>query len=199
MDLDFIIYFMFGILTILTEMYHLLMKCLFSTSHSSSSSKDRGTFVTIWLTVIVSIVITSLFMFFGYGWKIFVSSFARFLISLPLALFLVILGLWIRQAAIKQLGVWFTMTIRIDAKQQLIDSGLYSYVRHPGYAGVLVYVMGLVLLSNNWLSLFILFVPIMLAFLYRVRIEEYELRGYFGSKYNDYARKVPFKLVPYIF
>ncbi len=51
------------------------------------------------------------------------------------------MGHRIRKQAIEQLSKWFSVTIRINDEQQLIQSGWYEKMRHPSYTGVLMIVL----------------------------------------------------------
>ncbi len=80
--------------------------------------------------------------------------------------------------------------------QTVITTGPYATVRHPLYFGALFYIAGTSLVLGSWWGLAM--VPI-LAFLLviRIGIEEKTLRmGLEG--YDDYARRVRWRLVPLI-
>lgn len=87
-------------------------------------------------------------------------------------------------------------TVGIAEGQRVISSGPYAIVRHPMYAGALIYLVGTPLaLGSYWGLLALLF---MLPFLvWRVRDEEHllvrELPGY-----ADYCREVRYRLVPFV-
>ena len=36
----------------------------------------------------------------------------------------------------------------------LVDTGIYAIIRHPKYLGFLLFVLGLVLMSQHWISVF---------------------------------------------
>jgi protein-S-isoprenylcysteine O-methyltransferase Ste14 len=52
---------------------------------------------------------------------------------------------------------------------------------------------------NNWSGLIGTVVPATLVFLYRIYVEEKELKTHFGTNHDKYARKVPAKLIPHVF
>ena len=86
--------------------------------------------------------------------------------------------------------------IQKDRGQVVITTGPYAIVRHPLYFGALFYIAGTSLVLGSWWGLAM--VPI-LAFLLGIRIgiEEKTLRmGLEG--YDDYARRVRWRLVPLI-
>lgn len=72
----------------------------------------------------------------------------------------------------------------------LVDIGIYAVVRHPIYISFMFYVMGLILISQHWLSL-ILGIPIILFFYQFMRMEEKSNIEKFGDDYKQYMQKVP--------
>jgi protein-S-isoprenylcysteine O-methyltransferase Ste14 len=86
--------------------------------------------------------------------------------------------------------------IQQDRGQTVITTGPYRLVRHPLYAGALVFIAGTSLLLGSWWGL--VAVPVLAALLaLRIRIEEEALRA--GLKgYDDYARRVPYRLIPQV-
>lgn len=81
--------------------------------------------------------------------------------------------------------------VYFPAEGRLIDSNIYSILRHPVYAGVLRVMIGLALLNGNANALaFILFAP--LGFFGWIRlVEEKELIERFGQSYLEYRKRVP--------
>jgi len=108
------------------------------------------------------------------------------------------IGLSVRIAAIYTLGKSFTANVSIHATQTLNRSGLFHYVRHPSYTGMLLIFLALGLRMQNWLSLGIVLIPPFAALLYRIRVEEAALTGAFGEQYIDYSRTTK-RLVPGIY
>ncbi len=94
---------------------------------------------------------------------------------------------------------FFEKTVRIqkDRGHQVVDSGPYAYVRHPGYVGA---IMGFVLASPLMLGSWWAFIPAILATLclvVRTALEDHvlieELKGY-----KLYAGRVRYRLIPYL-
>jgi protein-S-isoprenylcysteine O-methyltransferase Ste14 len=50
----------------------------------------------------------------------------------------------------------------------------------------------------NWISFFLIFFPVLLAALYRIRVEERALKEAFGDEYDDYSRSTK-RFVPGIY
>lgn len=87
--------------------------------------------------------------------------------------------------------------VQLDRAHVVCDSGPYQIVRHPGYAGLLLTLPGIVLaLGSVWTS-----VPAALALLViviRTALEDRTLQDEL-SGYRDYARRVRHRLVPWIY
>lgn len=69
-------------------------------------------------------------------------------------------------------------------------AGIYRYVRHPRYAGMLGAVIGAGLLAGTRMLWIVIGTWIVLA-LIAIRMEEKELERRFGSAYVAYSREVP--------
>ena len=89
------------------------------------------------------------------------------------------------------------VSIRTDRGHAVCDTGPYRFVRHPGYAGNIVALFGIVLALDSAWTL----VPVALALIISVtrtvledRTLQDELPGY-----RDYARRVRFRLIPGVF
>lgn len=115
-----------------------------------------------------------------------------FVVGLVLAL----IGVAIRQFAIATLGTFFSIRVKTQAGQTVVDTGLYRLIRHPSYAGTLLTVLGVLLCATNWVSLacFVLALP---GFAYRIRVEEAALTSALGQPYRDYMRRTK-RLVPFV-
>jgi len=66
------------------------------------------------------------------------------------------------------------------------------------YTGALLAFLGLGFCFGNWLSILFLTVPIIGAFLWRIRIEETALLDALGREYRDYMRRTE-RLVPWVY
>jgi protein-S-isoprenylcysteine O-methyltransferase Ste14 len=72
----------------------------------------------------------------------------------------------------------------------LVDSGIYSVVRHPQYLGFMLFVLALVLMSQHWSSV-ISWVTGSILFYRDVLREEQMSVKKFGYDYKRYMQKVP--------
>ncbi len=87
--------------------------------------------------------------------------------------------------------------IATDRGHKVCDSGPYGIVRHPGYAGNLLGLLGIVLaLGSAWAL-----VPAMLASIItviRTALEDQTLHAELPG-YTDYARRVRYRLIPALY
>ena len=106
-------------------------------------------------------------------------------------------GLLLRAWAIRVLARQFTVDVSVRPDHELVRRGPYRLVRHPSYTGALLTFLGFALALGSWASLAAVMVPVVLAFLRRIRIEERVLAEAFPEAYPAYARTT-WRLVPYV-
>ena len=97
-------------------------------------------------------------------------------------------------AASLNLGRALTPTPVPNGRGVLRTGGLYRYVRHPIYTGVLAVVVGITLGSRQWTAL-ALGLATLVFFAVKARWEEARLAEMFPG-YADYAAKTP-RFVPF--
>jgi protein-S-isoprenylcysteine O-methyltransferase Ste14 len=101
---------------------------------------------------------------------------------------------------IKSLALWANAfavaTIRIQREREhaVVDTGVYRIVRHPFYAADPLIFVGLGLWLESYLAVLCSVIPIGLL-LWRIRVEEQVLRRDLQG-YNEYATRVPHRLLP---
>ena len=79
----------------------------------------------------------------------------------------------------------------------LIDSGLYSYIRHPMYFGFVLYIAGMALWLGSIFMATLGTLIIMLAFIPRILIEEKTLKSKLAG-YEDYLQRVKCRIIPMV-
>ena len=115
-----------------------------------------------------------------------------------LGLALVLIGELVQKMAIITAGRAFTHLIMIyhEEHHKLITHGVYRLVRHPSYCGFFMWSVGTQIMLCNPVSAVAFAVVVWHFFANRIRFEEFFLRQFFGSQYEDYARRtlsgVPF-------
>jgi protein-S-isoprenylcysteine O-methyltransferase Ste14 len=110
---------------------------------------------------------------------------------------LLTLGGVLRTAAVFVLGRRFTGLVAIQEGHRLQTGGLYRYVRHPSYAGMLLYMAGYVLVFRCWLGL-LLVAGTFAVLVARMNAEEALLAEEFGDKYTAYRRRT-WRLLPVLY
>jgi protein-S-isoprenylcysteine O-methyltransferase Ste14 len=85
--------------------------------------------------------------------------------------------------------------IQADRGQQVISAGPYRIVRHPGYAGALLWLLASPLALNSLLAMIPVVVIMVPLTLYQTMIEDRMLRGELAG-YADYAVSVHYRLIP---
>ena len=165
----------------------------FKRSGSATTGQDKSSLRILWSTIILGIVIGNLLAIYRAG-TVSTGSY-YFAIS---GLVLIVVGLVVRWIAILTLWKYFTVDVSIVNEHRLVNTGLYKLVRHPAYTGSLLSFLGLGLVFSNWLSLVVIIVPITLAFVHRIRIEERALTMFFGDQYVRYCAATK-RLVPGIY
>ena len=81
---------------------------------------------------------------------------------------------------------------------ELIETGLYKYIRHPGYLGQLVIFLGISTSLSNWLSVLFMIFSVLIGYAYRITIEERFMKKQMGQKYIDYQKRTK-RLIPLIY
>ena len=90
-----------------------------------------------------------------------------------------------------------TVRIRTDQGHVICDSGPYRIMRHPGYAGNLPPLLGIVLALGSLWTL----VPVAAALVItviRTALEDQTLKEELPG-YRDYAQRVNYRLIPGIY
>jgi len=106
-------------------------------------------------------------------------------------------GVALRVWSFRTLGRYFTFTVQTSGDQPVITDGPYRFVRHPSYAAILLAVIGLGVLLNNWVSLIILTAAVAVGLAFRIRVEERALFAALGDDYRRYAATHK-RLIPYV-
>jgi protein-S-isoprenylcysteine O-methyltransferase Ste14 len=153
--------------------------------------QDRGSFYLIIATAGLGIV-GAFALAFSVTWAgITVAPWPVFVSGLALIVF----GIAIRQWAVFVLGKFFTVQVRVQPDQRVVESGPYRWVRHPSYTGIIASFVGIGVGLGNWLSLLVLIVVPTIGLVIRIRVEEQALTDVLGEPYERFvatrARLIP--------
>jgi len=111
--------------------------------------------------------------------------------ALPLGIFLAILGLLIRRPTggyDSDIGSYLYLIYPEDSRK--LSGGLYSFIRHPNYAGRGFVALGIGFLANNLLAICLSFIHFLFFYILS-KIEDRELVKRFGQNFIDYKTKTP--------
>ncbi len=159
----------------------ILILLLTRTPRSTGTVRDRGSLRILWPAIVGGVCIGT---WYGDTHTRTVLHGAHSVRLAALVMF--VAGLTIRWTAIWSLGRAFSANVAIHAAQQLHRTGLFRFVRHPSYTGLLLVLLAIGFFTRNWLGLAIVFLPGLSALLYRIQVEEAALRHAFGQQYDEY-------------
>jgi protein-S-isoprenylcysteine O-methyltransferase len=170
-------------------------------SRSKTGTKqDKSTLGMIWVVIGISIaagVFVSRSAFLqDHGVWMFELPHRHAISIVAVALFGA--GLILRWWAIATLGRFFTVDVTIERDHQLVERGPFQWVRHPSYTGVLLAFLGWSLTLRNWAAIAVVLVPIFVAFVRRMNVEEEALRGALGERYDEYIKRTK-RLMPGVY
>ncbi|KAF9480302.1 hypothetical protein BDN70DRAFT_877814 [Pholiota conissans] len=130
----------------------------------------------------------------------------------------VVVGSAIRYLCYRELGRLFTYQVSVLPKHKLVTTGPYSIVRHPAYIGGDFVQVGLLLWHASpgaWLTesgfyknvaAWLVILPalyaigsILLIYYRRPAVEDKALKKEFGVQWEEWAKRVPYRLVPGIY
>ncbi len=89
------------------------------------------------------------------------------------------------------------MLYRFEKTSELVDHGIFRYVRHPLYASLLFLTWG-IFLKNTSVPLFIVAVSSTVFLYFTALSDERECMAHFGNRYADYMKKSK-RFIPFIF
>ena len=90
-----------------------------------------------------------------------------------------------------------TVNIQEKRGQKVIDTGIYSMVRHPMYTGFIFFILGVNIWLGTYLSSFLSLIFLAVALRSRIIIEEKTLLNDLEG-YEDYCKKVRARLIPFL-
>ena len=126
---------------------------------------------------------------FRFGW----SDMPLPVVIAASVIFLIGYGLY---AEVMRENAYLSRTVKVEEGQTVISTGLYGIVRHPMYLASVLMFLSIPLVMGSWYALIpFAFYPLLMV----VRIlDEEKLLTAELSGYEEYKRKVKFRLIPFI-
>lgn len=109
---------------------------------------------------------------------------------------LIVIGFYIVLIVFKE-NTFTAATIQLESDQKVITTGPYAIVRHPMYAGSLLYLVAMPVALGSWWGL-VVFVAILPFLAWRLFDEEHFLSKNLAG-YAEYCAKVRWRLLPHVF
>lgn len=126
---------------------------------------------------------------FRFGW----SNAPDAVVIAASALFLFAYALY---AEVMRENAYLSRTIRVEEGQTVVDTGLYGIVRHPMYSATVLLFLMIPLILGSWYALIVFaFYPAIIIL--RLKDEE-DLLSRELAGYEDYKKKVKYRLLPFI-
>ena len=103
---------------------------------------------------------------------------------------------YVLYAEVLRENTYLSRTIEVQENQKVIDTGLYSVVRHPMYSATLLLFLSMPIVLGSLYS-FIIFLSSPFIIAKRIKKEE-ELLEKELNGYREYKQKVKYRLIPFI-
>ena len=116
--------------------------------------------------------------------------------SIVIGAAVVFLVAYILYAEVLRENTYLSRTIEVQENQKVIDSGLYSIVRHPMYSVTLLLFLSMPLILGSIYS-FLIFLMYPFIIVKRIKGEEKFLEKELDG-YREYKQKVRYRLIPFI-
>ena len=156
---------------------------------------------------------------FHSGWPSFSDNTHSITTEFVIGTSLMCLGALIRVVAYNYLGRHFTLFLMVNEGQKLVTNGPYAIVRHPSYTGAYTFMLGVTfaqfgrgsiyaqlgLWSNPlWFIVGAIQLTMMLTLFgfgvgSRMPKEDKVLQAHFRDEWDKWARRTPYKLMPYVY
>ena len=99
-------------------------------------------------------------------------------------------------AEVMRENAYLSRTIRVEEGQKVVDTGLYGIVRHPMYMATILLFMAMPVVLGSWYAL-VVFAVYPALIVVRLKDEEALLRRELDG-YEDYMKKVKYRLIPFV-
>lgn len=126
---------------------------------------------------------------FRFGW----SDMPCWVVIAASVLFLISYAMY---AEVMRENAYLSRTIKVEAGQTVVDTGMYSIVRHPMYMVTILLFLMIPLILGSWYALIVFaFYPAII--IVRLKDEEKLLTKELAG-YEEYKKKVKYRIIPFI-
>lgn len=126
---------------------------------------------------------------FRFGW----TRVPHWIVGTASVVLLISYGLY---AEVMRENAWLSRSVEIQEGQTVVDTGLYGIVRHPMYAVTTLLFLSMPLILGSWIS-FTVFLIYPVLMVKRIKHEEQLLEAELPG-YRDYQKKVPYRMIPFL-
>ena len=133
------------------------------------------------------------FIIAGLDWRFGWSHVPMAVVVIASVILLVSYGLY---AEVMRENAYLSRTVKVQEGQTVVDTGLYGIIRHPMYMATIFLFLSIPLVLGSWFA-FIVFLSYPAVIVVRIVNEEKvltkDLKGY-----DEYKKKVKYRLIPFI-
>ena len=156
--------------------------------NAKEKQKEQGMVVKLSGLMFIAGFITS-GLDFRFGW----SAVPKSVVIIAVLIFLLA---YLMYAEVIRENMYLSRTIEIQENQKVIDTGLYSVVRHPMYTATIFLFLSMpIILGSVYAFLIFLVYPFIIA--KRIKYEEEFLEKELDG-YREYKKKVKYRLIPFV-
>lgn len=170
------------IMVVLLVVFGRVRQTLFNKNKSPGIRKEGWTFpaaVIVYNLIVVGIIVEYIIVAREINYKVSIIGFS-----------LQGFGIFLTLSSIKSLGRLWGLSIEIKEGHKIIKDGVYHYIRHPYYIGVLFEVTGFSLFANSYYILTLTFLTLYPIIIFRMILDERVMISIFGEEYENYKREV---------
>jgi protein-S-isoprenylcysteine O-methyltransferase Ste14 len=126
---------------------------------------------------------------FRYNWSN-IPPYFTYIFSI---IFLLSYVMW---AIVLKQNTYLSRTIKVEESQTVIDTGLYSVIRHPMYTATIFLFLSMPFILGSLISFFVFLIYPILIIIRIINEEKYLTNNLEG--YKEYKKKVKYRLIPFI-
>jgi len=170
------------IIGVLLVVFGRMRQTLFNKNKSPGIKKEGWTFPTAVIaynSIIVGTVVEYIILTREINYKVSIIGF-----------FLEGFGLFLTLSSIKSLGRLWSFAFEIKEDHKIVKDGVYRYVRHPYYVGVLLEITGFSLFANSYYMLTLALLVLYPIIILRMILEEKLMTSVFREEYENYKREI---------